>query len=295
MRLSQKEGKSPHLFPLLSTRHGEQPCAISKEKRHKIYPWRSCKPSGLVLCRYVSSVTDAVASSKLTSGELVFFSALGGLKIMFSFLGLGMTDSSTHRVHVEPNPICALQWHLQPYILFWLIDKTQPGLREANVGKRSSGAELGTEFKSWKYPKRKVIPPQKPLSHNPLMTEGHRQCHISSGTLQHNMEEAQTRPFRKVSLQMRLFCNLIRTPAVYSHNCFTIHPMLQTRFYAWTVHARICNSHLPVTIALSIDPLPWPPHWGAPIHRSHRESHRLGNLVPGIWAAPALNRLAPSY
>lgn len=35
-------------------------------------------------------------------------------------------------------------------------------------------------------------------------------------------------------------------------------------------------------------PLPWspllPPHWGAPIHRSHREMHRLGYLVTGFIA-----------
>lgn len=32
-------------------------------------------------------------------------------------------------------------------------------------------------------------------------------------------------PSGTVSLRMRLFSNLIRTPAVYSHNCFTIHLM----------------------------------------------------------------------
>lgn len=140
VRLSQKERRNPHLFPLLPTRHGEQPHAVSKEKRHKIYPQRSHKPqSGLVLCTYVSSVIDLFASSKLASGELIFFSALCALKIVFfSFLGLRMTDSSTRGVHVEPDPIHAPQWHPPPYILFWLIDKTQPRLKEANMWAREA-------------------------------------------------------------------------------------------------------------------------------------------------------------
>jgi len=49
-----------------------------------------------------------------------------------------MTDSSTRGVHVEPDPIHAPQWHPPPYILFWLIDKTQPRLKEANMWAREA-------------------------------------------------------------------------------------------------------------------------------------------------------------